>query len=117
MLVAEAERFNTSALHDVLKTAAQHDGATLVTDTHARRTAGFASEVLSAAGVKLFTASPKTENVRVTMIQKDTIEDRQSLAARYYAQGRPGLLQAGNARARDRLTYEPARPEIPDIVH
>jgi len=108
VLVAEAERFNTSALHDVLKTAAQHDGATLVTDTHARRTAGFASEVLSAAGVKQFTASPKTENVRVTMVQKDTVEDRLSVAARYYAQeraqGRPVSLQAGNARTRDQLT-------------
>ncbi|MDU7865589.1 MAG: AAA family ATPase [Pantoea sp.] len=108
VLVAEAERFNTSGLHDVLKTAAQHDGATLVTDTHARRTAGFASEVLSAAGVKQFTASPKTENVRVTMVQKDTVEDRLSVAARYYAQekalGRQVSLQAGNARTRDQLT-------------
>ncbi|MCZ4060975.1 AAA family ATPase [Pantoea sp. LMR881] len=108
MLVAEAERFNTSGLHDVLKTAAQHDGATLVTDTHARRTAGFASEVLSAAGVKQFTASPKTENVRVTMVQKDTVEDRLSVAARYYAQEkaqrRAVSLQAGNARTRDQLT-------------
>lgn len=108
VLVAEAERFNTSGLHDVLKTAAQHDGTTLVTDTHARRTAGFASEVLSAAGVKQFTASPKTENVRVTMVQKDTVEDRLSVAARYYAQekaqGRPVSLQAGNARTRDQLT-------------
>ena len=108
VLVAEAERFNTSGLHDVLKTAAQHDGVTLVTDTHARRAAGFASEVLSAAGVKQFTASPKTENVRVTMVQKDTVEDRLSVAARYYAQekaqGRPVSLQAGNARTRDQLT-------------
>lgn len=108
VLVAEAERFNTSGLHDVLKTAAQHDGTTLVTDTHARRTAGFASEVLSAAGVKQFTASPKTENVRVTMVQKDTVEDRLSVAARYYAQekvqGRQVSLQAGNARTRDQLT-------------
>ena len=55
VLVAESERFNTSGLHDVLKTAAQHDGTTLVTDTHARRTAGFASGVLSSAGVKQFT--------------------------------------------------------------
>ncbi|KIC86409.1 conjugative transfer relaxase/helicase TraI [Pantoea agglomerans] len=108
VLVAESERFNTSGLHDVLKTAAQHDGAALVTDTHARRTAGFASEVLSAAGVKQFTATPKTENVRVTMVQKDTVEDRLSVAARYYAQekvqGRPVSLQAGNARTRDQLT-------------
>lgn len=108
VLVAEAERFNTSGLHDVLKTAAQQKGTTLVTDTHARRTAGFASEVLSSAGVKQFTASPKTENVRVTMVQKDTIEDRLSVAARYYAQekaqGRPVSLQAGNARTRDQLT-------------
>lgn len=108
VLVAEAERFNTSGLHDVLKTAAQHDGATLVTDTHARRTAGFASEVLSAAGVRQFTASPKTENVRVTMVQKDTVEDRLSVAARYYAQeklqGRQVSLQAGNVRTRDQLT-------------
>lgn len=108
VLVAEAERFNTSGLHDVLKTVAQHDGTTLVTDTHARRTAGFASEVLSAAGVKQFTASPKTENVRVTMVQKDTVEDWLSVAARYYAQeraqGRPVSLQAGNARTRDQLT-------------
>ncbi|MDI9766911.1 conjugative transfer relaxase/helicase TraI [Pantoea dispersa] len=108
VLVAEAERFNTSGLHDVLKTAAQHDGTALVTDTHARRTAGFASEVLSAAGVKQFTASPKTENVRVTMVQKDTVEDRLSVAARYYAQekaqGRQVSLQAGNARTRDQLT-------------
>ncbi|WP_187494206.1 MobF family relaxase, partial [Pantoea agglomerans] len=85
VLVAESERFNTSGLHDVLKTAAQHDGTTLVTDTHARRTAGFASEVLSSAGVKQFTATPKTENVRVTMVQKDTVEDRLSVAARYFA--------------------------------
>lgn len=108
VLVAEAERFNTSGLHEVLKTVAQHDGTTLVADTHARRTAGFASEVLSAAGVKQFTASPKTENVRVTMVQKDTVEDRLSVAARYYAQeraqGRAVSLQAGNARTRDQLT-------------
>ncbi|MDU3074741.1 MAG: MobF family relaxase [Mixta calida] len=108
VLVAEAERFNTSGLHDVLKAAAQQEGTTLVTDTHARRTAGFASEVLSSAGVKQFTATPKTENVRVTMVQKDTVEDRLSVAARYYAQekalGRPVSLQAGNARTRDQLT-------------
>lgn len=108
VLVAEAERFNTSGLHDVLKTAAQQEGTTLVTDTHTRRTAGFASEVLSSAGVKQFTATPKTENVRVTMVQKDTVEDRLSVAARYYAQekalGRPVSLQAGNARTRDQLT-------------
>lgn len=109
VLVAESERFNTSGLHDVLKMAAQHDAATLVTDTHARRTAGFASEVLSSAGVKQFTATPKTENVSVTMVQKDTIEDRLSVAARYYAQekaqGRAVSLQAGNARTRDQLTH------------
>lgn len=108
VLVAESERFNTSGLHDVLKTATQHDGTTLVTDTHARRTAGFASEVLSSAGVKQFTATPKTENVRVTMVQKDTVEDRLSVAARYFAhekaQGRVVSLQAGNARTRDQLT-------------
>ncbi|WP_275555780.1 MobF family relaxase [Mixta sp. Marseille-Q2659] len=108
VLVAEAERFNTSGLHDVLKAAAQQEGTTLVTDTHARRTAGFASDVLSSAGVKQFTATPKTENVRVTMVQKDTVEDRLSVAARYYAQekalGRPVSLQAGNARTRDQLT-------------
>ncbi|RPD93467.1 conjugative transfer relaxase/helicase TraI [Candidatus Pantoea deserta] len=108
VLVAESERFNTSGLHDVLKAAVQHDGTTLVTDTHARRTAGFASEVLSAAGVRQFTATPKTENVRVTMVQKDTVEDRLSVAARYYAQekaqGRVVSLQAGNARTRDQLT-------------
>lgn len=108
VLVAEAERFNTSGLHDVLKTAAHHEGTTLVTDTHARRAAGFASEVLIAAGVKQFTATPKTENVRVTMVQKDTVEDRLSVAARYYAQeraqGRLVSLQAGNARTRDQLT-------------
>ncbi|MBD8145387.1 MobF family relaxase [Pantoea agglomerans] len=108
VLVAESERFNTSGLHDVLKTAAQHDGTTLVTDSHARRTAGFASEVLSSAGVKQFTATPKTENVRVTMVQKDTVEDRLSVAARYFAhekaQGRVVSLQAGNARTRDQLT-------------
>ena len=108
VLVAESERFNTSGLHDVLKTAAQHDATTLVTDMHARRTAGFASEVLSSAGVKQFAASPKTENVRVTMVQKDTVEDRLSVAARYYAlekaQGRSVSLQAGNMRTRDQLT-------------
>lgn len=108
VLVAESERFNTSGLHDVLKTAAQHDATTLVTDMHARRTAGFASEVLSSAGVKQFTASPKTENVRVTMVQKNTVEDRLSVAARYYtlekAQGRSVSLQAGNMRTRDQLT-------------
>ncbi|MFZ4214666.1 AAA family ATPase, partial [Pantoea endophytica] len=42
------------------------------------------------------------------MVQKDTVEDRLSVAARYYAQekaqGRPVSLQAGNARARDQLT-------------
>ncbi len=108
VLVAESERFNTSRLHDVLKTAAQHEATTLVTDTHARRAAGFASEILTAAGVKQFTASPKSENVRVTMVQKDTVEDRLGVAARYYAQekaqGRPVSLQAGNARTRDQLT-------------
>jgi len=108
VLVVESERFNTSGLHDVLKTAAQHEATTLVTDTHARRAAGFGSEVLAAAGVRQFSASPKTENVCVTMVQKDTVEDRLSVAARYYAQataqGRPVSLQAGNARTRDQLT-------------
>lgn len=108
MLVAESERFNTSALHDVLKAAAQHGATTLVTDTHARRAAGFASEVLKAAGVSSFTASPSRENVRVTMVQKDTVEDRLGVAARYYAgaraAGQPVSLQAGNARTRDQLT-------------
>lgn len=108
VLVAESERFNTSTLHDVLRGAAHHEATTIVTDTHARRTAGFASEVLRSAGVKSFTASPKTENVSVTMVNKDTVEDRIRVAARYFAQemaqGRPVSLQAGNARTREQLT-------------
>ncbi|QHM74013.1 MobF family relaxase [Mixta intestinalis] len=110
VMVAESERFNTSGLHDVLKIAAQHDATTLVFDTHARRAAGFASAVLSSAGVKQFTATPKSEDVRVTMVQKDTVQDRLRVAARYYAQekaqGRPVSLQAGNARTRDQLTNQ-----------
>ncbi|WP_416414399.1 MobF family relaxase [Pantoea sp. App145] len=108
VLVSESERFNTSGLHDVLKTAAQQGAVTVVTDTHARRATGFASEVLRAAGVVNFTASPKTENVSITLVTRDSAEDRLSAAASYYAQqrlqGRTAVLQAGNARMREQLT-------------
>ncbi|NIF23934.1 MobF family relaxase [Candidatus Pantoea multigeneris] len=106
--ISESERLNTTALHDVLKEASLQGATTIVTDTRARRATGFGAEVLRTAGVKDFTASPATENVRVTMVQKETVEDRLTVAARYYAQekshGNEVRLQAGNERTRDKLT-------------
>lgn len=108
VLVSEAERFSTTALHDVLKEAALQGASALVTDTHARRATGFGSEVLKAAGVANFTATPATETVSVRMVQKDTVDDRLTVAARYYAQekaqGNEARLQAGNSRVREQLT-------------
>ena len=108
VLVSEAERFSTTAMHDVLKTAGMQGATTVVADTHARRTTGFATEVLKAAGVKSFTASAAGDAVAVTLVQKDTVEDRLTVAARYYAQetaaGKSVTAQAGNAKTRTQLT-------------
>ncbi|KGT95359.1 hypothetical protein NG99_03965 [Erwinia typographi] len=108
VLVSEAERFSTTAMHDVLKTAGMQGATTVVADTHARRTTGFATEVLKAAGVKSFTASAAGDAVAVTLVQKDTVDDRLTVAARYYAQeaaaGKQVTAQAGNAKARAQLT-------------
>jgi len=108
VLVSEAERFSTTVMHDVLKAAGMQGATTVVADTHARRTTGFATEVLKAAGVKSLTASAAGDAVAVTLVQKDTVDDRLTVAARYYAQevaaGKAVMAQAGNAKAREQLT-------------
>ncbi|WP_240116238.1 MobF family relaxase [Erwinia endophytica] len=108
VLVSEAERFSTTTMHDVLKTAGMQGATTVVADTHARRTTGFATEVLKAAGVKSFTATSASDTVAVTLVQKDTVTDRIHVAARYYAQetvaGKSVIAQAGNAKTREQLT-------------
>lgn len=108
VLVSEAERFSTTSMHDVLKTSGQQGGTVVVADTHARRTTGFATEVLKASGVKSVTASAAGDAVSVTLVQKDTVDDRMEVAARYYAQkaglGEVVTAQAGNRQVRAQLT-------------
>ncbi|WP_199257246.1 MobF family relaxase, partial [Pantoea sp. BAV 3049] len=108
VMVSEAERFSTTAMHDVLKSAGMQGATTIVADTHARRTTGFATQVLKAAGVKSLTATATGDDVSVTLVQKDTVNDRLTVAARYYAQetvaGKRATVQAGNAKVRSQLT-------------
>lgn len=108
VMVSEAERFSTTAMHDVLKTAGMQGATTIVVDMHARRTTGFATQVLKAAGVKSLTATATGDAVSVTLVQKDTVDDRLRVAARYYAQeisaGKRVTVQAGNAKVRSQLT-------------
>ncbi len=83
-------------------------GVAIVLDTHARRATGFGAEVLRAAGVTQLKTAERQENATVTLVQKDTVDDRLQVAARHVAkQAAAGLAvvaQAGNARTRAQLT-------------
>lgn len=107
-IVAEAERLNVPAMHSVLQNADRNNSPVVVIDTHARRSTGFASEILKSAEVPVISATPAMERSSLTMVQKDTVDDRLQVAARYVSQqvgaGLPVVAQAGNDRTRGQLT-------------
>ncbi|WON75539.1 MobF family relaxase [Serratia sp. UGAL515B_01] len=109
-IVSEAERINVPTLYGILQTADKADASTVVIDTHTRRTTGFASEVLRTAGVPVLTTTPGTEKGSLTLVQKDTVDDRMQVAARYVSQQKAAgfhvVAQAGNERTRGQLTRE-----------
>lgn len=109
-IVSEAERINVPSLYGLLQVADKADASTLVIDTHARRTTGFASEVLRTAGVPVITTTPGTEKGSLTLVQKETVDDRLQVAARYVSQQKAAgfhvVAQAGNERTRGQLTRE-----------
>lgn len=104
----ESEQLSVPQLHQVLQAVDRSQGVAVVLDTHARRATGFGAEVLRAAGVTQLKTSERQENATVTLVQKDTVDDRLQVAARHVAkQAAAGLAvvaQAGNARTRAQLT-------------
>ncbi|WP_164120186.1 MobF family relaxase [Serratia marcescens] len=104
----ESEQLSVPQLHQVLQAVDRSQGVAVVLDTHARRATGFGAEVLRAAGVMQLKTSERQENATVTLVQKDTVDDRLQVAARHVAkQAAAGLAvvaQAGNARTRAQLT-------------
>lgn len=107
-IVPEAEKLNVPAMYDVLKTADNVSAPAVVIDTHTRRATGFASEVLRGAGVPVLSSSPGLEKSSLTLVQKDTVDDRLEVAARYVSQQKAAgfhvVAQAGNDRTRGQLT-------------
>ena len=95
-------------LHQVLQAVDRSQGVAVVLDTHARRATGFGAEVLRAAGVTQLKTAERQENATVTLVQKDTVDDRLQVAARHVAKqtaaGLAVVAQAGNARTRAQLT-------------
>lgn len=108
VLLPESEQLSVPQLHQVLQAVDRSQGVAIVLDTHARRATGFGAEVLRAAGVTQLKTAERQENATVTLVQKDTVDDRQQVAARHVAkQAAAGLAvvaQAGNARTRAQLT-------------
>jgi len=104
----ESEQLSVPLLHQVLQAVDRSQGVAIVLDTHARRATGFGAEVLRAAGVTQLKTAERQENATVTLVQKDTVDDRLQVAARHVAkQAAAGLAvvaQAGNARTRAQLT-------------
>ncbi|BEM75805.1 hypothetical protein SME36J_52280 (plasmid) [Serratia marcescens] len=104
----ESEQLSVPQLHQVLQAVDRSQGVAIVLDTHARRATGFGAEVLRAAGVTQLKTAERQENATVTLVQKDTVDDRLQVAARHVAkQAAAGLAvvaQAGNARTRAQLT-------------
>ncbi|MDI9224357.1 MobF family relaxase [Serratia sp. PF-27] len=108
VLLPESEQLSVPQLHQVLQAVDRSQGVAVVLDTHARRATGFGAEVLRAAGVTQLKTSERQENATVTLVQKDTVDDRLQVAARHVAkQAAAGLAvvaQTGNARTRAQLT-------------
>lgn len=104
----ESEQLSVPQLHQVLQAVDRSQGVAIVLDTHARRATGFGAEVLRAAGVTQLKTSERQENATVTLVQKDTVDDRLQVAARHVAKqtaaGLAVVAQAGNARTRAQLT-------------
>nr|WP_172690020.1 MobF family relaxase [Serratia marcescens]SAY46608.1 Multifunctional conjugation protein TraI [Serratia marcescens] len=104
----ESEQLSVPQLHQVLQAVDRSQGVAVVLDTHARRATGFGAEVLRAAGVTQLKTSERQENATVTLVQKDTVDDRLQVAARHVAKqtaaGLALVAQAGNARTRAQLT-------------
>ncbi|EKM5948838.1 AAA family ATPase, partial [Klebsiella pneumoniae] len=110
LIIPEAEKLNVPAMYEVLKTANAVNAPTVVIDTHTRRATGFASEVLRGAGAPVLSSSPGMEKSSLTLVQKDTVDDRLQVAARYVSQQKAAgihvVAQAGNDRTRGQLTRE-----------
>lgn len=108
VVLPESEQLSVPQLHQVLQAVDRSQGVAVVLDTHARRATGFGAEVLRAAGVTQLKTAERQENATVTLVQKDTVDDRLQVAARHVAkQAAAGLAvvaQAGNARTRAQLT-------------
>ncbi|MGQ6475912.1 MobF family relaxase [Serratia sp. IR-2025] len=104
----ESEQLSVPQLHQVLQAVDRSQGVAIVLDTHARRATGFGAEVLRAAGVTQLKTAERQENATVTLVQKDTVDDRLQVAARHVAKqtaaGLAVVAQAGNARTRAQLT-------------
>ena len=104
----ESEQLSVPQLHQVLQAVDRSQGVAVVLDTHARRATGFGAEVLRAAGVTQLKTAERQENATVTLVQKDTVDDRLQVAARHVAKqtaaGLAVVAQAGNARTRAQLT-------------
>ncbi|MFK3695317.1 MobF family relaxase [Serratia bockelmannii] len=110
LVISEAERFSVPMMQAALQAADRAGTPAVVIDTHARRTTGFAAEVLKAAGTPVHLTTQNREQSRLTMVHKDTVDDRMSVAARYVAKqraaGQAVVAQAGNSRTRTQLTRE-----------
>ncbi|EMQ4189025.1 MULTISPECIES: MobF family relaxase [Serratia] len=108
VLLPESEQLSVPQLHQVLQAVDRSQGVAVVLDTHARRATGFGAEVLRAAGVTQLKTAERQENATVTLVQKDTVDDRLQVAARHVAKqtaaGLAVVAQAGNARTRAQLT-------------
>lgn len=108
VMLPESEQLSVPQLHQVLQAVDRSQGVAVVLDTHARRATGFGAEVLRAAGVTQLKTSERQENATVTLVQKDTVDDRLQVAARHVAKqtaaGLAVVAQAGNARTRTQLT-------------
>ncbi|BEM90551.1 conjugal transfer protein TraI (plasmid) [Serratia marcescens] len=108
VVLPESEQLSVPLLHQVLQAVDRSQGVAIVLDTHARRATGFGAEVLRAAGVTQLKTAERQENATVTLVQKDTVDDRLQVAARHVAKqtsaGLAVVAQAGNARTRAQLT-------------
>ncbi|KNE88339.1 hypothetical protein PSTG_18261, partial [Puccinia striiformis f. sp. tritici PST-78] len=68
LVISEAERFSVPMMQAALQAADRAGTPAVVIDTHARRTTGFAAEVLKAAGTPVHLTTQNREQSRLTLV-------------------------------------------------